>query len=191
MIDFGEDKMTSQSSDSNAKNVGEVREFDFGKAQDFGKNFVKAKSCSQTKIATKDFSFEFVPSACKECGGKCCVGESGYIFLSLSQAEAIADFLHLSLEDFARKYLIKVGYRFSLIEKRYENGFACVFFDEVKKSCQIYPLRPKQCVDFPFWDKMRGKKCEDLGELFALCRGVRNPANSVDSLIDTKDCAMK
>ncbi len=126
------------------------------------------------------FSFSFYPNACKECGGECCVGESGYIFLTLNEAEKIATFLSLSLEDFARKYLLKVGYRFSLIEKPYKDGFACVFFDETTKSCQIYPLRPRQCVKFPFWDKLKGKKCSDLGELFALCRGVRNPAVNIN-----------
>lgn len=125
------------------------------------------------------FSFSFYPSACKQCGGECCIGESGYIFLNLSEAEAIAKSLSLSLESFAKQYLLKVGYRFSLIEKPYKSGFACVFFDEDSKSCKIYPLRPKQCKDFPFWDKLRGKKCKDLGELFALCKGVENPAINV------------
>ncbi len=134
-------------------------------------------------VRQKDFSFGFSKKACETCGGKCCVGESGYIFLSLKEAEQIAKFLSCSLEDFAKKYLIKVGYRFSLVEKPYQNGFACVFFDEQKKCCKIYPLRPKQCVDFPFWEKCKGKKCEELTELFAMCKGVVNPANSVNSLI--------
>ena len=34
-------------------------------------------------VRQKDFSFGFSKKACETCGGKCCVGESGYIFLSL------------------------------------------------------------------------------------------------------------
>ncbi len=117
--------------------------------------------------------FGFDSSACQNCGGKCCIGESGYIFLSLHEAQDISRFLGISFEVFALKYLKKVGYRFSLIEKPFENGAACVFFDEEKRNCRIYEVRPKQCKTFPFWEGFKHKNEQDLEELFTLCAGVR------------------
>lgn len=114
------------------------------------------------------FEFSFDSSACGSCGGRCCVGESGYIFLTLKEAESIATFLGVGFEDFVLHYVKKVGYRFSLIEKPYEDGFACVFFDTAKKQCGIYATRPAQCRSFPFW---QGAK-EQLTELCALCPGI-------------------
>ncbi|ETD27388.1 YkgJ family cysteine cluster protein [Helicobacter canis] len=116
------------------------------------------------------FDFGFDSSACKGCGGRCCVGESGYIFLTLKEAESIATFLGVEFEEFVLHYVKKVGYRFSLIEKPYEDGFACVFFDTQKKQCGIYATRPAQCRSFPFWEGLRSKS--ELAELCALCPGV-------------------
>ncbi|MBR2495195.1 YkgJ family cysteine cluster protein [Helicobacter sp.] len=116
------------------------------------------------------FDFGFDGSACKSCGGRCCVGESGYIFLTLKEVESIAAFLGVEFEKFVLHYVKKVGYRFSLIEKSYEDGFACVFFDTQKKQCGIYETRPAQCRTFPFWEGFQSKS--ELTELCALCPGV-------------------
>ena len=86
------------------------------------------------------FSSEFDPSFCESCGGKCCTGESGYM-----------------------------GVRRSIKEKPYDDGFACIFFDEKDKNCSVYELRPKQCRTFPFWDYFK----KNLKELRAECIGVK------------------
>jgi len=106
------------------------------------------------EIIKKDgFSFGFNPSACEECGGKCCIGESGYIWVNPLEIDKIARFLNLSSDEFKKFYLIKVGYKFSLKEKKLdENNYACIFFDEKNKNCSIYDVRPTQCRTFPFWD---------------------------------------
>lgn len=114
--------------------------------------------------------FIFNNDACKTCGGRCCIGESGYIFLSLKEAESIAKFLDLEFENFALKFLKKVGYRFSLIEKPYENGAACIFFDEQCKNCAIYSVRPSQCKSFPFWENLDK-------EALKICPGVKFSEN--------------
>lgn len=124
------------------------------------------------------FEFSFDSSACGSCGGRCCVGESGYIFLTLKEAESIAAFLGMGFEDFVLRYVKKVGYRFSLIEKPYEDGFACVFFDTTKKQCGIYATRPAQCREFPFWQGLRAR--EQLAELCALCPGVVRCENKAE-----------
>lgn len=144
-----------------------------------------------------DFGFTFNPAACKGCGGRCCVGESGYIFLSIREAESIARFLGMEFESFALRYMRKVGYRFSLIEKpmktsraesNAESSLACVFFDERSGGCGIYECRPSQCVSFPFWESLR--ECDDraLQELCALCPGVtrKNAGSLAESSTTSK-----
>lgn len=114
-----------------------------------------------------DFTFCFDSSKCKECGGKCCTGEQGYIFVNSKEIEAIAEFLNFSFEEFCQKFVKKVGYRYSLLDILQSNGaYSCVFFKN--GICQIYPKRPKQCVTFPFWDIYRN----DFDAIQKECIGV-------------------
>jgi Fe-S-cluster containining protein len=83
---------------------------------------------------------------CTKCGN-CCTGATGYVWVSVEEAQAIADELQLSLDDFGRKYLRQVSGRYSLIEN--PDSGACVFLSE--NRCTIHALRPSQCRSFPFW----------------------------------------
>ncbi|STQ86691.1 YkgJ family cysteine cluster protein [Helicobacter muridarum] len=124
------------------------------------------------------FDFSFDPSKCAECGGKCCYGESGYVFLKIEEIALIAEFLNIPFEDMCLRYIRKVGYRFSLIEKTCNNkymGVGCVFFNEDSMCCDIYPVRPKQCQSFPFWDSYADShknKDKNKKELIGRCIGV-------------------
>lgn len=123
-------------------------------------------------IQKDGFDFSFDETCCKECGGKCCYGESGYIFVSVAEMRKIAEFLNMSLEDLALKYVRKVGYRFSFIEQKCvieSDGVRCVFFNENTKCCDIYPVRPRQCVTFPFWDMYKKDKSELLSRCIGIC----------------------
>ena len=115
------------------------------------------------------YNYSFDPNACEECGGNCCTGESGYIYLNQTEMEAIAAFLKLSLDEFAQQYLFKNGYKFSIKEKVIvEGSYDCIFFDRKINGCGIYPVRPTQCRTFPFWPYFKTHK-EELG---AECPGV-------------------
>ena len=104
-------------------------------------------------LSKEGFSFKFNPLACEECGGKCCTGESGYIWVNPMEMQKIANFLGISVEEFKAFYLRKVDYKFSLKEKEIaKNNYACVFFDTNTNRCTIYDVRPHQCRTFPFWD---------------------------------------
>jgi uncharacterized protein len=124
-------------------------------------------------LRDEKFSFYFDPSACASCGGHCCTGESGYIWVDYPQIEAIADFLDQSIQDFATIYLKKVKHRYSLIERKRvaQNDHACIFFDDTRRQCSIYPVRPRQCRTFPFWDQFRN----DLEEVKKACPGIVSP----------------
>lgn len=114
----------------------------------------------------QDFNFCFDENYCKICGGQCCRGESGYVFASREELLAIANFLEMDFDTFAKKFLRKVGYRYSFLEKpdRQTHGYACIFFDTTHEKCSIYPLRPKQCKTYPFWEKYKNQIQEVLNQ---------------------------
>ncbi len=125
----------------------------------------KFKMENENLISKEGFPYKFNQNACKDCDGNCCIGESGYIWVSPKEIEEIAGFLKMDVEKFKEMYLIKVGYKYSLKEKPYKNGFACIFF---AKGCSIYPVRPKQCRTFPFWDYFKTR----VNELKKECPGI-------------------
>ncbi len=128
-------------------------------------------------MMTKEgFCYTFNSSACASCGGACCIGESGYIWVSRNEIELIANYLNISLEELGQKYLKRVKNRYSLQEVKTKNdGYACIFFDIKSRLCQIYPVRPKQCQTFPFWEQFKN----DIENLKKECPGV---------VVDEKDC---
>ena len=120
-------------------------------------------------LSEEGYTYKFTPSACEACGGHCCTGETGYIWTKYEEIDAIASFLQLSIEEFATRYLRKVKHRYSLIEKQLApDNFACIFFDESKKRCSIYPVRPLQCRTFPFWEQFKNNEDEVRKE----CPGI-------------------
>ena len=54
------------------------------------------------------------------------------------------------LEEFERKYVVKIGIRRSL--KELPGSYDCVFFDGETRQCKVYQARPRQCRTWPFWD---------------------------------------
>ena len=122
----------------------------------------------QNIIKQKDFKYGFNPSACESCEGKCCSGESGYIWVNIEEMENIAKFLQISFDEFTFKYIKKVRYKYSLIEKRDGENYECIFFDSKSKKCTIYEVRPKQCRTFPFWDNFK----KNIDEVVKECPGI-------------------
>jgi hypothetical protein len=114
---------------------------------------------------------------CLRCG-VCCRGEPGYIWVSVEEIKKIANYLDLSLDVFGKRYLRKVYSRYSLRERA--NG-DCVMYNE---GCRIYPVRPCQCVTFPFWP-MNLQKPSDWKKIIQLCPDVDNgPLHSQKEIQD-------
>lgn len=84
--------------------------------------------------------------SCTECG-KCCEIDDGYVWVSPLEAQALADYLKLSLDAFGRAFLRKVGARYALLDRPGDRG--CVFLHD--NRCSVYVARPAQCRSFPFW----------------------------------------
>ncbi len=105
-------------------------------------------------ITNDQFDFQFDPSACESCGGKCCIGESAWCWISDDEIATIATYLNLSIEEFCSYAIVRESGKKSLAENELDDGsFACIYFDFEKMGCSIYPVRPEQCRTFPFWEE--------------------------------------
>jgi Fe-S-cluster containining protein len=85
---------------------------------------------------------------CTQCGD-CCTGAPGYVWVNREEIAALAQRFELSVEEFERQFVRRVGVKKSLIE--FANG-DCVFLDAKTRRCKVYDLRPRQCRTWPFWD---------------------------------------
>jgi Fe-S-cluster containining protein len=109
---------------------------------------------------------------CTGCG-QCCTGAPGYVWVTEDEIIAMANHLELTIHEFTRRYLRRVGLRYSLIEDA--KTFDCVFLKNNK--CEIYTVRPIQCRTFPWWPQNLKSK-EDWEEAATKCEGIRKLAPS-------------
>jgi uncharacterized protein len=85
---------------------------------------------------------------CTRCGD-CCTGAPGYVWVDAEEIDRLARFRGIAPEEFSRRYVRRVGHRYSLIEKP---GGDCIFWDPAV-GCTVYPARPTQCRTWPFWSE--------------------------------------
>ena len=88
---------------------------------------------------------------CQGCGGCCSGPAEGYIWVTRTEIEIIADFLKLTAGQVRRAYLRRVGLRTTIIE--HPTTKDCMFLQETAggRRCSIYAVRPNQCRNWPFW----------------------------------------
>lgn len=121
-----------------------------------------------TLIKKDGFKFAFDSSACNECKGRCCTGESGYIYVTKGEALAICDVLNIDIKQLVSEYLFKKGYKYSIKENKVDDSYECIFYDREINGCKIYEARPTQCKTFPFWDYYKSR----IDELKDECPGI-------------------
>ena len=119
-------------------------------------------------MTQEGYPYAFDPSACAACGGRCCTGESGNIFVTAAEIASLASLLRMREEEFRSTYLEKRGYRFSIRERIVGMSHDCVFFDREANGCRVYEARPKQCRTFPFWEYYKTR----VDELKLECPGI-------------------
>jgi Fe-S-cluster containining protein len=84
---------------------------------------------------------------CTRCGS-CCTGEPGHVWVNAREIAAIAEQRSESVEEVIGLYT-RVAQRGRTLREK-ANG-DCVFYDRAA-GCTIYPVRPRQCRTWPFWE---------------------------------------
>lgn len=85
---------------------------------------------------------------CTQCGD-CCTGAPGVVWVDDAEIEAIAEHLDKPIGEIRLLHTRIIRGRVSLTE--FANG-DCTYFDPTTRGCKIYPVRPKQCRTWPFWN---------------------------------------
>jgi Fe-S-cluster containining protein len=109
--------------------------------------------------------------SCTGCG-KCCTGPSGFVFVTESEMQGMADSLNISLDLFKRKYTRRRNNQYALTERKIdEETYACIFLNG--KQCGVYQNRPQQCKTYPFWPEnihtpeawaLTARECEGINK---------------------------
>jgi Fe-S-cluster containining protein len=100
-------------------------------------------------------------SFCARCGN--CCREPGYVRLAPGEVDAIARYLGMSVPDFTAAYTRVTRDRRGLSLTEGEKT-TCVFLHR-DGHCTVYPVRPRQCRDFPHAWRFEGYE--------AICRAAR------------------
>lgn len=103
--------------------------------------------------------------SCTRCGA-CCTGAPGYVWVTAEEIERLAELRGESPDEFSRRFVRRVGSRYSLIEKP---GGDCVFW-EANAGCTVYEARPIQCRTWPFWEE-NVETPEDWERTKSVCPG--------------------
>lgn len=103
---------------------------------------------------------------CTQCG-KCCCQFPGYVWVTVDEAQKLAAMKGMTVDEFGRKHLRRVGIRYSLKE---DERNRCVMLGEDNR-CTVYSARPSQCRSFPFWTSAL-KNEKSWNELKEFCPGV-------------------
>lgn len=107
-------------------------------------------SSSANPAGEQPWYHEGLRFTCSQCGD-CCTGAPGYIWVTRDEIEAIAAYLSLEVPEFEARYVRTVGNRKTLIDLPAAN-WDCVFLNSQTRGCNIYPVRPRQCRTWPFWE---------------------------------------
>jgi Fe-S-cluster containining protein len=102
---------------------------------------------------------------CTRCGN-CCTGAPGFVWVNDDEIAAIAVHRGEPVAEVTDLYTRPAARGRSLREKA--NG-DCVFYDR-QQGCTIYPVRPRQCRTWPFWES-NVRTPEAWEQTCAICPG--------------------
>jgi uncharacterized protein len=107
--------------------------------------------------------------SCTECS-LCCRFASGYVFLSTTDIDRLAERFALSRDAFIERYcqVVDLGFA-SRVTLREQKNLDCVFWKH--GGCTVYTDRPLQCRSFPFWSAHLGDR-QQWTALERECPGV-------------------
>jgi len=129
---------------------------------------------------------------CTGCGN-CCTGPPGTVWFTPDEARDMAAALGVAAAAFHKKHAHKVDGRWSLRERRTDQGYDCVFLDREsapgRALCSVYKTRPAQCRTWPFWpENLRSKQAWDSAKRRTPCLGMDSgPLIPVDRIRVLRD----
>jgi Fe-S-cluster containining protein len=120
-------------------------------------------------LCEKPFWEEGIRFGCRRCS-LCCTRDTGYVFLTGRDVEALTKALGLGREQFLDVYCrwIITGSGIELLSLKEKSNNDCFFW---KDGCAVYEARPLQCRSYPFWKNFLLSK-EIWDEALAECPGV-------------------
>ncbi len=116
---------------------------------------------------------------CTQCGN-CCKnhGDYEYVYITEPEIRAIAGHLGLARKAFLDAYCVKEPGEF--VSLRMDQP-ACPFLGDDNR-CEIYPVRPKQCATWPFWEENL-KRSTWEGPVKECCPGIdKGPLHSAEEV---------
>jgi Fe-S-cluster containining protein len=102
---------------------------------------------------------------CTQCGN-CCTGEPGYVWIDDEELAALAEFRGEPVAEVTALYT-RLAKRGRTIREK-ANG-DCVFYEH-GRGCTVYPVRPRQCRTWPFWESTVGTP-EEWEHTCTICPG--------------------
>ncbi|MBN1587190.1 MAG: YkgJ family cysteine cluster protein [Candidatus Omnitrophica bacterium] len=113
------------------------------------------------RVKSRTYEVNLSRELCLSCL-KCCKGE-GWVYINMEERKAIAKYLGITPGELVDTYCEqKDGWTY--LKAKQNKDLDCIFLNR-KHGCEIYPVRPKQCADFPY--KWRYENITDE------CPGVR------------------
>lgn len=118
--------------------------------------------------------------ACRQCG-ECCHGDKGILVTPL-EAQGLALFLGLSLDDLQRRFLIESPMGPQLAT---HNG-ACIFLAD--NRCRVHPVKPRICREWPFLPALLAH-ADEFEAAKEACPGLNPEGNHADFRQEAKDAS--
>ena len=126
-----------------------------------------------------EYKFTCLPNC-----SNCCQISDGFVFLSEDEAEKIAEYLETDIDELYKWFIKKVENKLFLIDGEDER---CIFIED--NRCLIYPVRPQQCRDYPFWPEIISSK-ERWKKEKSVCPGIGKgktySAEAIEKIIHQK-----
>ena len=79
---------------------------------------------------------------CNQCGN-CCSGAPGYVWLTREEIGKIAAHLGLEVKEFTRRYVRRVGFKHSLVEKSEKSNYDCIFLKRENRAATCATSDPE------------------------------------------------
>ena len=125
------------------------------------------------------YKFECLPGC-----SNCCQVNDGFVFLSEDEAEKIAKYLETTIAEMHKWFIKQIDKRLCLVDGENEH---CIFIED--NRCLIYPVRPQQCRDYPFWPEIISSK-ERWEKEKVVCPGIGTgkiyKADEIEKIISKK-----